>query len=142
MVIEGGRSGLLGLTGSLPVFGDPLHPVVKYYGTPSFPFMFFCFFPLLKGANVTSQGVLHSQEQSAYLILFKSQTLQEISRITPNWDFLGSCLSAGGAVNCLFEIHQPRHTHLSKAVPARIKTVGENQQFCGDFHLDAISLLD
>lgn len=45
MVIEGGRSGLLGLTGSLPVFGDSLHPVVKYYGTPSFPFMFFCFFP-------------------------------------------------------------------------------------------------
>lgn len=85
-MIEGGRSGLLGLAASLPVFGDPLHPVVKYYDTPSSPFMFFFVFSLLKGANVPSQGVQHSQEQRAYLILFKgqTQTLQEISRITPN----------------------------------------------------------
>lgn len=56
MVIEEERSGLLGLAGSLPVFGDPLHPVVKYYDTPSFPFMFFFgfVFSLLKGDNVPS----------------------------------------------------------------------------------------
>lgn len=46
MMIEGGRSGLLGLAASLPVFGDPLHPVVKYYDTPSFHvFCFVLFFP-------------------------------------------------------------------------------------------------
>lgn len=65
----------------------------------------FCFvFSLLKGAHVPSQGVQHSQEQRAYLILFKSQTqtFQEISRITQNWAFLGSCLCAGGAVHSVY----------------------------------------
>lgn len=45
----------------------------------------------------------------------------------------------------LFILCLSLHIYLSITVPARkagVEIVPENQQFCDDFHLDSISLLD